>query len=382
LAGPPSAGYRARKFVRRHRVGVGVLAVAVVALVGVAAAMGVQTRRIAREAEAKRQVSAFLSELFKVSNPSEARGGNVTARELLDRGVVKIRGSLHGDPRVRAELMATMGTVYLGLGLYDQAEPLLKDALETQRRVLGPEHPDTLRSAVETARLWHVTLRDKESEALLVETLAIQRRVLGPEHPDVLRTMGDLARAYWGQGRAKDAEASFRDLLATQKRVLGPENIETLRSMHGLGLALNAEGRFEEAETILKETLVLRKRVLGPDHPHVLNTMMHLAFSYKYQDRLPEAEALTKELLAVGNRVLGPGHFDMLYTRLNLAAWTAGDGRRSEALGYLRDAVQHGFSDTDALMAEPGFQAFAGSPEFDAIVAAARANAAKTEAAK
>ena len=105
---------------RRHRGRRGV------ALGGFAVAMGVQARRISREAEAKRQVSSFLAELFKVSNPSEARGGNITARELLDRGVVKIRGNLHGDPRVRAELMATMGTVYLGLGLYDQAEPSLK----------------------------------------------------------------------------------------------------------------------------------------------------------------------------------------------------------------------------------------------------------------
>jgi len=381
LAGPPSASYRARKFVRRHRVGVAVAAVAVLALGGFALAMGVQARRISREAEAKREVSAFLAELFKVSNPSEARGGNITARELLDKGVVKIRGSLQGEPRVRAELLATMGTVYLGLGLYDQAEPLLKEALDTQRRVLGREHPDTLRSAVEMGRLLHATLRDDESEKLLVETLGIQKRVLGAEHPDTLRTMGDLARAFWGQDRSKEAEASFRELLAVQKRVLGPENVETLRSMHGLGLALNSQRRFAEGEAILKETLALRRRVLGADHPHVLNTMMHLAFSYKYQGRLREAEALTKELLEIGNRVLGPGHFDMLYARLNLAAWTAEDGRRGEALQYLRDAVDHGFSDAKALLEEPGFREMVGSPEFDAILSAARANEVSRSAA-
>jgi non-specific serine/threonine protein kinase/serine/threonine-protein kinase len=382
LAGPPSTVYRTRKYIRRHRVGVVAATLAVIALGGFAVAMGMQARLTAREVEAKRQVSEFLAELFKVSNPSEARGGNITARELLDKGVVKIRGSLKGDPRVRAELLTTMGTVYLGLGLYDQAEPLLREALETQRRELGSEHPDTLRSAVEMGRLLHATLRDRESEAVLAETLEIQKRVLGPEHPDTLRTTGDLARAYWGEDRSKEAEALYRELLAIQKRVLGPENIETLRSMHGLGQAVQNQLRFEEAEAIFKETLALRKRVLGPEHPHVLNTMMHLAFSYKSQGRMREAEALTREALDIGNRVLGPGHFDMLYTRLNLATWTAADGRRTESLAYLRDAVENGFSDANALLEQPEFHPFAGTAEFDKILAVARANALKSEGAK
>jgi non-specific serine/threonine protein kinase/serine/threonine-protein kinase len=382
LAGPPSPAYRARKFVRRHRVGVAAAIVATIALGTFAAAMVVQARRTARESEAKRHVSQFLAELFKVSNPSEARGGKITARELLDKGVVKIRESLQDDPQVRAELMSTMGTVYLGLGLYDQAEPLLREALDTRRRVLGPEHPDTLGTAVEMGRLLHAMMRDNESEALLAETLEIQKRVRGPEHPETLRTMGDLARAYWGQQRSREAEALFRELLAIQTRVLGPEDVETLRSMHGLGLAVQNQGRFEEAEAIFKETLALRKRVLGPEHPHVLNTMMHLAFSYKNQGRDREAEALTRELLDIGDRVLGPRHFDMLHVRLNLAAWAAEEGRRSEALDDLRAAVENGFSDVKALLDQPAFRAFAGSPDFETIVAAARANAVKAEAAK
>ena len=49
-------------------------------------------------------------------------------------------------PGVQAELMHTMGGVYLGLGLYAQAQPLLERALEIRRRLLGDRHPDTLRS--------------------------------------------------------------------------------------------------------------------------------------------------------------------------------------------------------------------------------------------
>jgi non-specific serine/threonine protein kinase/serine/threonine-protein kinase len=88
LAHPPSAGYRASKFVRRHRFGVAAAAAAVVLLIGFAAAMAVQARRIAierdranRQAEAAQRVAEFMKGMFKVSDPSEARGNSITARE-------------------------------------------------------------------------------------------------------------------------------------------------------------------------------------------------------------------------------------------------------------------------------------------------------------
>src|SRR6202011_1013853 len=87
LAGPPSASYRASKFIRRHRFGVGVAVAAVALLIAFAATMAVQARRIARErdranreAETSKRVSEFMSDMFKGSDPSRARGNTITAR--------------------------------------------------------------------------------------------------------------------------------------------------------------------------------------------------------------------------------------------------------------------------------------------------------------
>ena len=83
MAGPPSAGYRVRKFVRRHRMGVGVATAGVLVLVAFAGTMAVQAGRIARErdqvkleSETATRMSEFLVGLFRVSNPSEARGNS------------------------------------------------------------------------------------------------------------------------------------------------------------------------------------------------------------------------------------------------------------------------------------------------------------------
>ena len=122
--------------------------------------MAVQATRIARardlasqEAATATQVSDFLVGLFKVSDPSEARGTTLTAREILAKGVQQL-DSLQDQPAVQARLQATIGLVETELGLYKDAQPLLETALQTQRRVVGQDHPDTLASANALANLY------------------------------------------------------------------------------------------------------------------------------------------------------------------------------------------------------------------------------------
>src|SRR5215475_12190576 len=95
LAGMPvvarkdTFGYRAGKFVRRHKAGVAILA----PLIVLAVAMTDQAARIARERDRANQETATaqaatqsLVAMFEVADPDKARGNVITARELLDRG--------------------------------------------------------------------------------------------------------------------------------------------------------------------------------------------------------------------------------------------------------------------------------------------------------
>jgi len=143
LARPPSALYQLRKLIARHRYAAGVIASAFVLLAAFAVTMAVQANRIAderdranaerdranQEASTAKQVSDFLVGLFQVSDPSEARGNTITAREILDQGAEKIERELKDQPVTQARWMLVMGNVYRSLGLFDRAAPLLKGSL-------------------------------------------------------------------------------------------------------------------------------------------------------------------------------------------------------------------------------------------------------------
>src|SRR3989304_3471961 len=147
---PPPA-YRARKFIRRHQGGVAAAAAVLIALIFglVSATAGMirarEAERVAvREAATANEVSNFLVGAFEVADPSEALGRTITAHEILGKGAREIEKALSQQPEVQARLMVTMGKVYTNLGLYGEAEPLPTKAVETCRRALGKDHPDTL----------------------------------------------------------------------------------------------------------------------------------------------------------------------------------------------------------------------------------------------
>jgi tetratricopeptide (TPR) repeat protein/predicted Ser/Thr protein kinase len=270
MAGPPSAAYRLRKFARRHRWGVavaGLLTLTLVAGTAVSTWQAVRATRAERravlEAQAAARVSDFLSDLFRVSEPSEARGSSVTARELLDKGAKQIESELREQPELQARLMHVMGRAYESLGLYDQGELLLERALETRRRVLGGDHPDTLASMHSLGIVYWREGRYGEAERLYRDTIEARRRVLGEEHADTLATMNNLAALYVAQGRDEEAEALHEKTLEARRRVLGSDHPETLKSMHNLAGVRFGLGRVEEAEKLLQEVLKTQRGCSG-----------------------------------------------------------------------------------------------------------------------
>jgi eukaryotic-like serine/threonine-protein kinase len=343
----PSAAYRARKYIRRHRLGVAMATAGVLLLVAFAIVQTVELKQVARERDrATRErdradrISHFMTGMFKVSNPSEARGNTVTAREILDKGEKEIDNGLKNEPELQARMMYTMAETYEGLGLESRAQPLLERALEIQKRVLGVEHPDTLRSMGTLARVVGDEGHYHEAEKLQRETLEIRRRVLGPEHPDTLASMHLLAGILLYDGHDSEAEKLERETLDIRRRVLGSENQDTLASMSLLAYALSEEGRITESERLFRETIDSQRSILGPEHPDTLLSMSNFVSTLEDENSYAEAERLSREALQIQRRVLGPEHPDTLYSMSNLAYALMEKGSNAEAEKLQRETLE------------------------------------------
>ncbi len=338
IAREASAAYRMKKYIRRHSLAVSVIAAAVTVLVVFVVFQTVELRRITRERDrANRErdranrVSSFVVDMFKVSDPSESRGNSVTAREILDKASKDIENSLTRDPELQAQLMYTMGNVYASLGLDSRSGTLLEQALNLQKKILGPEHPDTLDSASSLGRTLRYQGHYPEAEQLLRQTVQAQERVLGPEDPRTLRSMNGLANTLAYEGKNSEAEQLMRNVLGKERRVLGPEDKDTLKSMRDLSVILREEGHFSEAKQLQAEALALHQRVFGRDHPDTVSVMVSLGNTLLLEGHLAEAEKLVHEILAIELRMLGPEHPDTLTAEYNLTRILVEEGKYEEA---------------------------------------------------
>lgn len=353
LARAPTRAYRVRKYVQRHRVGVGVALGLFLVLAAFAATTAVQARRIAaqrdranaerdranREAAAAKHVSDFLTGMFNVSNPSEARGNSITAREILDRASNNLETGLAKDPELQARMMTTIGSVYTNLGLLPRAEALLQKALDVRRSASGADAPETLETASQLGIIYWMEGRYPDAERLLTDALERRRRVFGNEADETLWAMNNLALIYFFEGRLTEAEKLHRLALETRRRLKGPDNLDTLSSANNLAEVYLRADRLPEADELLRGTLEAKRRVLGADHPSTLNTMTNLGILRAQQRRFQESEQLFRKTLAAQRRVLGPEHPDALGNANNLGGVLTQVGRVAEGEKLLGESL-------------------------------------------
>ena len=395
----PSRAYRARKYIRRHRVGVGLASVVLLLLLGFAIAQTVELRTIRKERDRADRVTAFMTGMFKVSDPSAARGNDIRVREVLDKASTQIVNGLEKDPEDQARLMQVMAEVYRNLGLYPQSESLLRRTLAIENQVSGVDKPDTLKSmnalagvldeesryadaekvardeverrtrahgpedrgTIDATRQLAYILVDEgryaQAEPISRQAAGIALRKFGPLDPTTISAERTLAVNLAYAGKLDEAEKAFREVLEADTATLGPDDIQTLRAEGNLGAILLQQHKYPEAEKLFREAIAKFDRVLGPEHPTTLLNKGNLALTLLDEERYPEAENLFRETLAAKTKKLGAEHRSTLVTAGNLADTLLKEKKYAEAEQVVRQtlAIEErtlGKDHTDTLMSK------------------------------
>ncbi len=334
------------RFVRRHLLAVTAAAGGALLLVGLSAALAVQLGAVSRErdranreTQAAERVTTFMTGLFRISEPGEARGNSVTAREVLDRGAEKIEKELTGDPALQARLAATMGEVYGTLGLYGPARTLLERAVETRTRVLGASAPDTLMT-----RLQLGIILNNQGDCAAVEKLTREVRELArpltTERRVSINAAGLLSHSLQCLGKLEEAVEVQTELLTLSSGLHGPDSTQAAAAMNGLANSYLLMGRYQQAAPLARRALEVRSRALGADHPLTLESMTTLAKTNLRLGDHAEAERLLSEVVSADHRVLGPSHLITLNDSSELAVIYFVEGKLDEAEKLYRETLE------------------------------------------
>ena len=343
-----------------------------------------QTVRAEAETETAKQTTKFLVDLFKISDPSEARGNSVTAREMLDKGAARIDKELAHQPAIQATLMDTLGSVYMGLGLYEQAQPLLDRSVATRRR-LKPQDPlllsDSLehlgdlltlkaqfdaaekiyREAIQAESLrptdpasqvqlanslygYGVLLRREgrfeDAQQNLRDALARQQALYGAVHPAIAHTLMELAQAVAEGGDRHAALPLMQSAVAMQRQLRGNEpHPDLAEAINDLGLLHEGLGNYDESDKLFRESMDMKRRLYGDRHPEIANALENLALARADKGDMAGAEQLYRQALDMWRSLMGDTHYEVALALNNLATVQYDRGAMREAIATEREAL-------------------------------------------
>ena len=333
---------RQREQQRRHRRMVAISAASLAGMViafGLAAAAWIARAEAERQMETARQTTNFLVDLFKVSDPGESRGQEITANELLEKGANRIREELADQPAIQATLMDTMGSVYTNLGNYKRATVFLRDALATRRALHTGDHIEVAQSLNRLGQVLKLNADYEEAETILRQSLATRRATLGEEHTDVAQSINELADVLTRAGKFEEAEPLFRAALTMRQKLLGEQHPDVAQSLEDLALNLFDQGDYESPAPLLREAVAIRTVVQGDPHPDLAEAINNLGYVLGELGEYEEAEALYREALAMKRKLFSDANSEIAISLNNIAYVLHDQGKYEEAEATYREVL-------------------------------------------
>lgn len=320
-----------------------VLTTALAAAALIARATAQRETALARvSAETAQQTTDFLVDLFRIANPSEARGNKVTAREMLDKGADRIRTKLAGQPRIQATLMGTLGSAYMGLGLYREAEPLLESAV-TVRRTLRPQNPVKLGIALnDLGRLQRLRAQYPAADQSYRQAIALlhPRRQSRPDRVDLARSYMGLGSELFAQGHFYAAERSLRKALALERAEFRGANEYTARTLEALGKVVNHLGHPHKAMALMNQAVAMQRSLWGAQpYPNYADAINDLGILNLQSGNYRRADRLFRESIAMMRKLYGNVQPEIATALNNLALVRENEGNLSGAESAYRQAL-------------------------------------------
>lgn len=318
-ARPASFLYRARKFVRRHATAVVSAVVVVLALAGgvwvatLEAARANRAREAAsREAERASRVSALLVDLFRFSDPARARGEDLSAREVLERGTARIEREFGDSPEIQASLLSEVAQIHANLGQLERAESLARRALDIELVVARQGSLPASAMLAQLGRILAAQGRRNEAIPILREAVAERRRLVSGPDTLLAQAQADLAWELRAAGEHDSAAVLFAEALATHRQVGGEDAPAIPSLLLGLAATHHDGGRFAQADSLFADALTRADTAGGRPHPMAASALLNLGLLRRLREEYRPAEPLLRSAAAMRARLYDAMHPDLL----------------------------------------------------------------------
>jgi serine/threonine-protein kinase len=351
LAQPQTPAYRAARALRRRWPVALAAALALLMMGGFTwrlAVEGERARSAEREAKLQattaEQVSEFLVSVFDVSNPRlNTTKRDISAREVLDEGAVRIERELVDAPKVKAHLLDVLAKAYRHLGDPKASVALFRQAIDLY---LDARVNEPLKAAEASSQLAVVysnnAFPEADAEAAARRSLDLRTAHAPDDAFAIADSWNTLGVVFDKQARYEEAEVALNKALALRSsRADDPDLAATL---HNLGLVASHRGDYPRALTHYRQALSLKRGQYGEHHPDYQSTLQNYASALAASgEPLPAMElsernlVLCRELYGERSARLAEAHNVLAYIQHDLGLFSQAIEHYTEAMRILAE---------------------------------------------
>jgi serine/threonine-protein kinase len=328
-------GYRARKYVNRHRWALGAATLVLGVMVTALAVVGWQARQALREANRAQAMQNFIAGLFE-SAGNTPMDAPIDLRTLLDLGIVRGERSLARQPQARAELYGVVARLRFGMGDYREANTLLDRQAQLLQAL--PEAPTSLRLEAATLRggVRRQLSDARGCEQQMQPLLAMAEREQEQLPAQVAAFYSQLARCRRDNGDRNLANQLFSRSLKLRRD--NGDDVGVAESLLDLSALHADDGDPRRAIRVLRNALAQFRQKVGDRHPLAIDMQRSLCSLERNNDDLIAAERDCRGSLALAQELHGRDHRSTIDARRQLAALYVDLGRFGEAESEFLDA--------------------------------------------
>jgi len=333
--------YRSTKFLKRNRKSISLTAAVLVLLsfLGIHSLNQIKSERnIALTEVAKaEEMSAFLIDLFEVTDPTLSSPGDISARELLTYGLKQSENIKNSE--IRAGILTALGNAFTKISDYETAENILSEAVDINKSTtgnsialadamfyLGINHSENV--------MWHLALPEFK------KAHSIYSLHYHSHHDKILNSLSKLGLAMLNTGNPDSAGVFIETAYDRMRETGTPNSSEFLKVMKDYAYYHAGNESYEEAIKYYEAVIEGYIDIGSTEDYRLAKPYNELASIYKIMEDYPLAEEYYKKSLDLSIQKYGEDHLFTKMVRMNLITPLFKLEKFDEAESYLEKNIE------------------------------------------
>ncbi|MBK9438922.1 MAG: serine/threonine protein kinase [Chloracidobacterium sp.] len=266
-ARPNTFSYRTGTFIKRNKIAVATASLVLISIfVGLGATLW-QSRVAAKERDQalheqkkSEQLSNFLQTILSSASPEES-GKDTKVIEMLDNSAGRIDEEFADQPELRAQALLTIGKTYTQLSLLDKAGTVLRKALDLSTDIYGTENKTTSTCMMYLGTVNMGIGKFDEAEKLLTEGTEIDRRLSPKGSNELAYGLNALGEFYVRKAEYERSKPILQESISIYDDLFGANNKDSAFVMISVGRAQAFAGDKDGAETTFRQALAIYEQL-------------------------------------------------------------------------------------------------------------------------